>query len=229
MNILRNALLCALVTVFVCAGAGRATYIGSLSSPSTNGLVSGGVAWAAGEEGFMVKWTVSQNPDFTWHYKYEFFDQEGEDLSMLVSHFIITVSEGIGYDEIYNISNDVAELSISTFGPSPSNPNFPVGQTMYGAKFDLDNAQLFAEFDSTRVPMWGDFYAKDGGNPKNYAYNVDFGVDAVNYADFTSAPVDAEGNVLAKVLVPDTETQIPEPATLLIFSLGGVLLRRKTS
>ncbi len=229
MNIFKNALLCAAAMLFIGAGTSEAVFTGSLNSPSSNGLVTGGVSWATGEEGFMVKWTVSQNPDYSWHYKYEFFDEDGEDLSMLVSHFIITVSEGIGYDEIYNLSNDVAELSISTFGPSPSNPNFPVGQTMYGAKFDLGNAQLLAEFDSTRVPMWGDFYAKDGGNPKNYAYNVDFGVDAVNYADFTSAPVDAGGNVLAKVLVPDTETQVPEPATLLILSLGGVLLSRKTS
>jgi hypothetical protein len=58
--------------------------------------------------------------------------------------------------------------------------------------------------------MWGDFYAKGGSD--SYAYNTGFGFD-------TNAPI-GDGNAGGWVLVPDTNTAVPEPAPMLLLGLG---------
>jgi len=79
------------------------------------------------------------------------------------------------------------------------------------------------EFDSTRVPVWGDFYAKDGkenttdGKIQVYAYNT----------GFTANDVDEATN---HILVPDTISYVPIPGAVLLGTLGlgvaGLRLRR---
>jgi hypothetical protein len=93
---------------------------------------------------------------------------------------------------------------------------------MYGLKINLAGAHMTAAFDSERSPMWGDFYAKGGGKPKNYAYNTDFGAATANLHDWTGTPIDSDGNVLFKVLVPNT---VPEPATLVMLAIGAICLK----
>lgn len=195
--------------------------VGVLSSGTGAGLISGGKTWLSEGEGLTVSWTVSQNTDGSWHYRYDFAGASGEALAKPVNHFIITASDHIGYDELSNFSAGVEEYELGTFGPGVANPSFPV-TAVYGLKISLYEEQALAEFDSVRRPMWGDIYLKGGGNPKNYGYNSDFGIAALNLHNYLDVPVDAAGGPLFKVLVPNA---LPEPATLAILCSGLLLIK----
>lgn len=206
----------------------QAGLIGSLFTPDSSGVVAGDDGWAANLDGFGVKWTVSQNQDLTWHYKYEFFDKNGALQDKKTSHFIISLSEGVVHDDIIIGENsDIEDWSIDTYGEHESNPGFPTGESIYGVKFGMTNNQDIVEFDVNRQPMWGDFYAKDGKSDGlwNFAYNTDLGVTVANPYDYMGTPVDAFNNELHKILVPDTI--IPEPATISLLCLGSLTLLRK--
>jgi len=201
----------------------------SLSSPEISGVFSGG-EWGPNEDGFLIEWTVYQNPDQSWHYKYEIFKENGDPLRKLISHFTFSLSDNIAEDDLYNFGSDIDEVTFGTFDgeQGSSDPCFPEGKTIFGVKFDMiDENQGVAEFDSTRLPMWGDFYSKGGMSSGgwNYAYNVDIGVEVANLHNYTVTPVDDAGAVLSKILVPNT---IPEPATMALVGLGGLsFIRRK--
>ncbi|MCE5186245.1 MAG: PEP-CTERM sorting domain-containing protein [Planctomycetaceae bacterium] len=198
---------------------------GFLSTPGGSGLVSGGKTWLPEGEGLRVAWEVSLNADDTWHYRYSFFNSLGSPLKMDVSHFIITVSQNLGLDDVFHFSDDAEKISLGDFGTAPSNPGFPSGQPMHGLKIDMGGQQQMVEFDSVRSPMWGDIYVKGGGNPKNFAYNRDLGLATANLHDFSGVPVDDTGAAQFKVLVPNTNAIVtPEPATLAILGLGGLCL-----
>lgn len=220
-----------LVFVLLCGGASlQASLVGYLSTPDTSGLIAGDDGWSPGEGGYRVAWTISQNPDLTWHYKYEFFKADGSPLSKLTSHFIISLSDNIEESDLYDFSTDIdtETVEFGRFRGNASNPGFPKGESIFGVKLSLQNNQAVAEFDSNRQPMWGDFYAKDGksGEFWNYAYNTDLGVEVANPNDYNGTPVDGSGNELHKILVPDTI--IPEPTTICLLGLGSLaLLRRK--
>jgi hypothetical protein len=214
------------LTVLVSGGTASAVLTGFLTT-ADGGLV-GGSFWQSppGGEGFQVDWTVSVNPDGTWRYVYEFSGESGLPLEKRTSHFIISLSENIDtVNDLFNFTGDVNDVEFGTFGPSTGNPGFPEGEAIFGMKINLVDDQNQVGFDSNRQPMWGDFYAKDGGNPQAYTYNFDFGVEAANVNEYDSAPVDTGGQNLSKVLTPDT---IPEPATLTLLGLcGAVFLRRR--
>ena len=210
------------------AWAALSTITGSLSTPSNEGLISGGITWSEDKEGLTVFWEVSRLEDHTWHYQYTFTNGDGNPLKMLVSYFIVSVSDNLTYSDVFNFGGDAESYELTTFGPGPSAPGFPEDQTIWGLKIELGGDQLTAEFSSNRAPMWGDFYAKDGGNPKNYAYNKDLGVEVANLHDYQNAPADEYGNSLFKVLVPNTIPEsAPEPASLSMLALGSLLLIKR--
>ena len=74
------------------------------------------------------------------------------------------------------------------------------------------------EFDSIRMPVWGDFYAKCGGIPPNEAWNEGFA---------TPDPLDppADGSIASHILVPDSF--VPEPTTLSLLVACGLLAARR--
>ena len=101
----------------------QASIVGSLSSHVDNGIVSGG-EWGLNEDGFQIKWTISQNDDQSWHYKYDFSKADGRPLKKSISHFILSLSGDITADDLYNFSSDIGDVTFGTFGPGPSSPGF---------------------------------------------------------------------------------------------------------
>lgn len=186
-------------------------------STADGALIGGGqYAPPPTDNGYKVSWNISQNMDSSWHYEYTFTEQDNDNLSPATSHIIIQLSENITERDIYNVGGDVEEATFGTFGPAPSNPGFPGGESIFGIKFDLDGDQRTVTFDSTRQPMWGDFYAKGGSS--SFVYNADLGVDVANANDYNAVPIDANGGSLSKILVPDT---IPEPTSMMLLALAG--------
>jgi len=215
--------ICAAIA-FAATPSVDAGLVDSLCTP--DGLIGGGdYAPPPDSDGYCVHWDIAQNNDGTWHYIYTFLDQDDRELSPATSHFIIQLSENIDPEEdLFNFSGDIEEdPEFGAFGPGSGNPGFPTGESIFGMKINLAGDQLSVEFDSTRQPMWGDFYAKGGSS--SFAYNADLGVDVANPNDYNGTPVDDAGAPLAKVLVPDT--LVPEPGTLALLAAAAFLRRSR--
>ncbi len=181
--------LLSILTVFAVAARG-AVVTGSVST--ADGSVIGGGGWATGVS---LDWSVA-DAGSAYLYSYT-FDAPDPGLS----HFELQVSDSFTDKNILEISN---AYEIGTFALGPGNPGFPVGESLYGIKFDdiEGEAPWTLTLLSDRAPMEGDFYAK--GGKEAYAYNSGFG-------DFDGA----------KILVPDTASvPVPEPGTVLLLGAG---------
>jgi hypothetical protein len=171
-----------------------------------------------------MSWSVeAMDPDTDgvidyFHYKYIFTEggTQGE-----LSHMIIEVSETpdftLSYPDYFN-QDPTSTAELDTHDQSNGNPDMPAGTSIYGIKYGGGEPWTM-EFDSLRVPEWGDFYAKDGTNAKD-AYNTGFGLDPLsgdNLLDY---------GFIAR---PDTE-YIPIPPAVILGILGmgvaGIKLRK---
>lgn len=190
-------------------------YSGTLSS--ADGTILGTGNWLSGSIPTTLQYSVYQNPDQTWHYGYLFSSPPGD-----LSHLDVGISTNITSADIFNVSG--GSLSIGLWEPGPSNPNMP--GSLFGAKFDVEGDNPFAmSLDSTKQPMWVDFYAKDGragGSGFNACWNSGF------LAQNPQLPYWATG-VSDHILAPDTVV-VPVPSALLLGLIGvscvGLKLRR---
>lgn len=196
------------------AAAGPAwAFSGALSSVSGGILGTGN--WI-GSGPVTLSWVVTPNGDGTWHYDYTFSHPRGE-----TSHFLLETSANFELDDIFNAGGDFGEIVLGDFGPNDgnSNPNMP--GPLHGLKFnEASGYSTRIYFDCTRVPVWGDFYSKNGnagGLGANAAWNAGF---------LDSDPTDsaADGSVRNHILVPDSQEDprppVPEPTSLLLLGAG---------
>jgi hypothetical protein len=209
----RKSCLLVLVALLALLPTGAQAFVGYLSSD--NGGILGNGNWILGGT-TRLDWVVTQNQDQTWHYDYTFSHPAGA-----TSHFLLEVSRSFTIDNILRPEGDYGSFGVDWYGPQGnSNPLIP--EAVYAIKFDgtLGTTTHLA-FDSDRMPVWGDFYSKDGDAG-------DYGQNAVWNAGFfvgDTDPLDpaSDGSVANHLLVPDTvTTPIPEPMSLLL--LGGGLL-----
>ena len=191
-----------------------AAYFGSLLSTGTDPGILGTGNWIVTGP-TMFEWVVTQNTDTSWHYSYVFGHPVGE-----TSHFILEVSDNFTANDIFNVSGDVGSMSIGTHNAGGgANPGMP--ENMYGIKFDGTSGLVTSfEFDSFRVPVWKDFFAKDG-------VAGGYGVNAAWNAGFTAGDVDPiapaqDGSIGYHILAPDSQTTppVPEPATMMLLGSG---------
>jgi len=200
------------VIMFVFVGNVSATYVGSIST--ADGSLTGTGVWVSGN-GSTLSWEISQEVGY-WHYKYNLVVPEKQ-----ISHMIIEVSCNFTCADAFNKSGAFDHTEVGCFSACNGNPGMP--GFMKGLKFDdIDDniINLTVEFNSRRIPVWGDFYSKDGKSYciNNAVWNTGFCLDDPEI----SAHNGSEAN---HILVPDTI--IPEPATIAILGLGSLLLRRK--
>lgn len=198
------------------------TYTGSLASDfntgnttGADGLILGNDGWVSAPQPLVVRWTVSYDGS-VWHYAYTFNElgvQGG------LSHMLIEVCDSFTQADISNGAYSFE--GPGTYGPNnPSNPSIP--GDIWALKFDTNGAGdgAVVSFDSTRAPIWGDFYAKDG-RVGGAAWN----------AGFTSSDTDplvaaGNGSIGSHLLVPDTTTTptVPSPAAIFLGGIGTILV-----
>lgn len=125
-------------------------------------------------------------------------------------------------------------------GPGQSNvgmaPLDPKGNTFLKFSAPDEAGTLWnLSFYSNRVPVWGDFYMKDGkaGNEYNYAYNADF---SLADPDVTASNTLAGWNILRpdgmELQIPPPPPVVPEPLTAgsIFLCIGGIgaYVRKRT-
>lgn len=138
-----------------------------------------------------------------------------------LSHLILGVSRNCEDSTcIWGWDPNIVSIVFGTWkntGESGSNPYLP--SDLWGIKVDPvgESPSLTFSFQSNRVPVWQNFYAKDGNDGPVYAYNAGFSSTPGTPGYFVAAP----------------DTVIPEPGFygLLALGLAGLYLavRRRTA
>lgn len=193
-------------------------FSGSLSS--ADGGINGLGAWVGSGGTTTISWSVQQNGDYSWHFDYTLTVPDKD-----ISHIVFELSESFTTDDIFNITGPDGDPQISDYDKSNGNPDIPAA--IHGIKFDnTSGTTLTIGFDAWRIPVWGDFYAKNGkdkGKDGKFLQVWNAGLEA----DDPTEPY-GNGSKQNHILVPDSvQDPIPEPAVLSVLALGGVALLRR--
>ena len=224
------------------------SYSGSLdldgsTTGTEDGYLTGTGTWNTGST-TSISWDVSWNGTEQYvHYSYTFTYPSHDP-----SYFIFEVSQDFTSANITNIKVDGILLpytdatpqtftyEVNTFSPDTNNYQ-TMPESIYGIKIenpqyaDPSDGSVTITFDSTRMPTWGDFYARCGVRPEhtsgstewNSAWNTGFTTSDTDPSDPASNG-SVDGTVTySHLLVPDTVV-VPEPVSSTLFVIGGAFL-----
>jgi hypothetical protein len=233
---LLSNVLCAPVCLGVATYSGSLQYTPPAPPGPSDGLFVGGNGW--GTYTVTFSWTVTDAdttyPAYPWKYEYS-IQLSGTQFGF--SHIIVETSDSLTADDIFGLTG--ASLDTLTLQTVQSgNPGMP--EDVYGARFlplSEGVTDMVWSFYSNRQPVWGDFYAKDGGNPVNMAYNYNMDASGVargfldpDGVDTTRDDIDptagpSNGSIDFHILRPDTvSTVVPAPGALLLVGIGAGLV-----
>ena len=182
--------------------------------------------WRSDYGGLRITWNIFwDSAEMLWSYEYRLSNEAGTGPAAKdkASHFILEVTKDPQIPVV--IEFDGTLVGPEEWGPSASNPNFPVGETIWGVKFDVER-DIYS-FLSNKRPVWGDFYMKNG-------FHQASGEDAVAYN--TGLGDEPTPDFSGWIPVPDSFTGsdiIPEPASMVIWGVlgagaaAGLALRRR--
>jgi hypothetical protein len=206
VNSLRAPLCGALAGLLVLASLARADSVlvapeyfsGARTTPTGLGINSTG-NWK--DQGVKIQWNITESSGI-FTYQYTLSTIAGGSLIGAVSHFILETSEAFTHFDILPGSNPVSDPQWWT-PAMPSNPNMPA--PIWGVKFDFGSGTPTYTLVTTKRPVWGDFYTKDGKAGRlgfNAAWNAGLAIGdpTLSTTDFT-----------AWIPTPDTLAVEPPP------------------
>ncbi len=224
-KIARTVIVC-MFAFASCASAALNLYSDSVSTdPPSPDQIDGTGWWDGGDpegtyEATVLSWVITNNVTSV-HYKYTFTHPEHD-----MSYFIVEVSDN------FTLSDITSGLTheINTYSDTGSN-NQGMPGSVFGIKFDsftsyTDNGDgtitETIEFDCTRLPTWGDFYARCGIHPDDEGGHGAW--DAAWNVGFVSSDSN-DGNDSFHIAVPDSV--VPEPSSMAIIGIGLMALLRR--
>ena len=205
--------LCVAGTLCTAVQAVPTSYSGSLTT-ADGGLVGVG-GWATASNPVTFRWTVTQNPNLSWHYHYEF---DSTDVQGEISHLLIETSANFAAGDIWDPSTAIEDGDPKWQGEF--NGNFNIPEPLFGIKFENISGEIVTiDFDCPRVPVWGDIFAK-GGRVAGQLWNAGF-----TTADFDPIAPAQNGSLEWHALVPDTRiTTVPAPGATILAGIGTALV-----
>ena len=212
------------------ANVGAGNLQGCLTGPAISivpGLTPDPIPTAWGDT--TIAWNITSiTGGGGYRYQYTFSDV-GADLRD-VSHFIIGLSGNCGSTIganstsgtcIWNVQGSGNRAEIGTYnaaGSNPGNSNPGLPNSLYGIKLDdgKNVPVMTVSFESNRVPVWQNFYAKSGT----------FGTDSANEVYVYNAGFnEREGRLDYYIAAPDSvlgDSVVPEPGFYGLLSIGLV-------
>ena len=214
-----------------------------------NSEMQDGAGWAGDLLFNVIPPGYPGNPDDMWWYEYDLTTWVLSGTGGGISHVIVEVTPDSPAADfnVYNwVSGAWSQLSsgveIKEHNTGPGNPFMPAD--MWGIKIEPQGTETTATppaggsnglnykwaIETSHIPVWGDFYVKDGGGnaaTAKYLYNVNFGADPDTYVD-----EDQYGLILR----PDSDNigqlkvtpELPSGALLLLGALPvGLAWRRR--
>jgi len=190
-------------------------YTGSLSTDAgADGLLTGvGQSWFSGST---LSWTVDTGIPGDGIVSYSYTVTVAEVPAAGISHMNVATSKNFTEDDF--LTSSWTDVEIGLLEVNSGSSSMPSAIT--GIKFDdlPDTKSFTISFTSTRMPVWGDFYAKGGDS--NELWNTGFGTAAEesNTADTHYDPTDppSSGSIRDHLLIPDSEDDLGEGSLRII-------------